>query len=192
MQRICFSRFWLGPLAVGIAVATSACSDDFGLPPATVENRVDTTTLHALDGTSILLPSAYDVVVRSPVRTDLGEAFDFAFNITPQGTAQVLPAGMMGFAPQAGIAPMTAEFDAIVEAPDEGYVRDSAVAIQVGSVFVAQSRSASALCVFLGALPRYGKFRVLALDPVERSVQLEALVDVNCGYRSLLPGLPQR
>jgi hypothetical protein len=39
-------------------------------------------------------------------------------------------------------------------------------------------------------LPRYGKFRVLDLNIEERSVTLELLVDVNCGYRGLEPGFP--
>jgi hypothetical protein len=39
-------------------------------------------------------------------------------------------------------------------------------------------------------LPRYGKFQVLAIDPAQRTVTLEFLIDRNCGYRGLEPGLP--
>jgi len=42
----------------------------------------------------------------------------------------------------------------------------------------------------VGALPRYGKFQVLSLDPVARSVTFQTLVNQNCGYRSLRPGIP--
>jgi hypothetical protein len=40
-------------------------------------------------------------------------------------------------------------------------------------------------------VPRYGKFHVLALDPTERTVTLEHLINLNCGYRSLTPGTPE-
>lgn len=172
------------------SAAVIGCGDDFGLPPAAFENVVDTTTVFALRGTPIAAPSAYDVVNRRRARTELGELFDFAFDITDEGTPQLFPAGFFGFDP-AAIVRMNTTFDAIVTAPDEGFVRDSAVTIEVGTVFVVQSRATSALCSFLGALPRYGKFRVLALDPAERSLQLELLVDANCGYRSLRPGVPE-
>jgi hypothetical protein len=31
---------------------------------------------------------------------------------------------------------------------------------------------------------------VLGVDPATRSIRLETLVDQNCGYRNLEPGLP--
>lgn len=194
MRRICLTRFWLGLAPVLFVAAATACGDGIGLPAATIPNRIDTTTLYALQGTPIATPSAYDIVQRVRVRTDQTSQnvrFDFGFDITPAGEAQILPGGLLGEAP-AGILPMTVPFESIVRAPEqEGYVRDSAVTIQVGSVFVGQSRSSGTLCSFLGSLPRYGKFRVLALDMDERTVTLEALVDVNCGYRGLEPGLPE-
>ena len=60
----------------------------------------------------------------------------------------------------------------------------------MGSVFVIRSRPFIVGCELTGELPRYGKFHVLAVDPVARSLKLETLVNQNCGYRSLEPGLP--
>jgi hypothetical protein len=56
-------------------------------------------------------------------------------------------------------------------------------------VFVARSRVSSLYCVYV-AVPRYGKFLVLSIDPTARSITMQALVDLNCGYRGLEPGLP--
>ena len=36
----------------------------------------------------------------------------------------------------------------------------------------------------------YAKLKVLAYDAVDRRVDFEILVNANCGYRSLQPGVP--
>jgi hypothetical protein len=65
------------------------------------------------------------------------------------------------------------------------------LAIDVGTVFLARSRSVPDGCsAITGALPRYGKFEVLSIDAAERVVTLQTLINVNCGYRQLEPGLP--
>lgn len=171
----------------------SACDDSLGLPNPAFANRVDTITLYALNGTPIRSPSAYDVVTASASRTERGDAFDFAFNIDEDGVAVILPPGAMGgaFPKLAGVLLSSDDFESIQSAPLEEYVPDSAIVIEESSVFVVQSRpERTPDCLFLGALPRYGKFRVITLDPLERSVTLELLVDLNCGYRGLEPGFP--
>ena len=70
------------------------------------------------------------------------------------------------------------------------YEIDSALLVTPGTVFLARSRSSSVLCSFLGSLARYGKFHVLDIDTGNRSVTLELLVDLNCGFRGLEPGIP--
>ena len=37
----------------------------------------------------------------------------------------------------------------------------------------------------------YGKIEILAIDPVARSVTFRYLVNNNCGYLGLEPGLPR-
>ncbi len=190
MVRLSASRACLGILGFAL-LCSVACGDSTGLPPASIANLIDTTTLFALRGTSIPSPSAYDVVFQRERRTDQGEAFDFAFDIDSTGVALILPSTVLGIPTEAGVQIAEQPFDDIVTAPTDGFVRDSAISISVETVFVARSRAASELCsVFIGSLPRYGKFRILALDMNERTVTFEALVNVNCGYRSLEPGLP--
>lgn len=190
--RICFSRFWLGPIAsVVFALAAAACGDSLGVSPAQLENIVDTTTIYALRGTAISARSGYDIVVGNLSRIDQGEPFDFAFDIGDDGTAQILPGAFLKLAPAAGLVIVDQAFDAIETAPLEGYVTDSVVVVSVGTVFVARSRASTNLCNFNTSLPRYGKFRVIGFDPIARSLTMELLIDHNCGYRGLLPGLPK-
>ncbi|MEX1051106.1 MAG: hypothetical protein WEC54_06095, partial [Gemmatimonadales bacterium] len=71
------------------------------------------------------------------------------------------------------------------------FQRDTAVTVVVGTVLIGRSRASNVGCVVVGALPRYGKFRVLAVDIGTRALTLETLINTNCGYRDLEPGLPE-
>ncbi len=190
MKRISFSHFWLSA-SVSLALwGAVACGDSLGLPPASFPNFVDTVTLFALRGTPITTPSAYDILTRTAARTDTGAVFDFAFDFDSTGAAVLFPAGVLGLPPEAGLQLSTETFESIVRAPTDEYVVDSVLTISVGNVFIGRSRNSAVLCVFLGALPRYGKFRVLDVNRQDRTVTLESLVDLNCGFRGLEPGFP--
>lgn len=184
-------RLFPAAATAAAVVTAAACGDPVSLPPATFENVVDTVVLAALTGTPISAPSAYDMVFGSTVRTDRTAAFDVAFDIDATGTARLYPAATLGLASDAGLLRRAEAFAAITSAPLEGYVSDTAIAATPGLVFVGRSRSSNAQCVFGTALPRYGKFHVLAVDLPARTVTLELLVDLNCGYRGLEPGTPE-
>lgn len=179
-----------GPVAAAfVAALVAACSNSTALAPAQLENVVDTTTLSALTGTPISTPSGFDGVSGTPARTDLNAAFDFAVDFDAGGVLQLIPAGALGFAADGGILIVDRAFGDILSAPTDGYVPDSILTAAEGTVFVLRSRATSQLCS-AGNLPRYGKFQVLSLDPVARTVTLEFLIDLNCGYRGLEPGIP--
>jgi hypothetical protein len=176
--------------AFAVTAVVTACNDANGLPDATVTNRVDTVTLYALRGTDVHLPSGYDVPNRTRARTDLS-AFDFAFDIDTAGRSVLYPAGALGLAHQAGIFKATQVFDSVLVAPDGPYTDSLAVPIVPGFVFVVRSRPSYAGCELIGQLPRYAKFSVLSIDPAARSLTLQGLVNLNCGYRGLEPGVPK-
>lgn len=189
MRRI---SFWHLAFALSTtAVVVAGCGDPFG-QTATLENSVDTVTLYALRDTPIRLPSAYNMlqpVGSQAVRTDTTSQFDFAFDIDSTGKALIYPSGALGLSREPGLQLMDRTFDNVRRAPEEGYKADSAITVAQGNVFVARSRVTSLLCVFV-AVPRYGKFHVLAIDTTNRSITLETLVDLNCGFRGLEPGIP--
>jgi len=66
------------------------------------------------------------------------------------------------------------------------------VPVDSGNVFIVRSRP-SVNCAAIGlSLPVYAKLEVLAVDTTARTVQFRVLVDRNCGYHGLQPGLPSK
>ena|SRR5438128_1565112 len=178
----------LGALAALVGLA--ACGSSTGLPPAHIENVVDSVALYALDGTPLTAPSAYDIEFLRTVRTDVTTAYDFIFNIDAADRALLLPTGAVGLGKQSGIRLESAAFDAITDAPTSGYVDSTAVAIDSGSVAVIRSRPTQ--CTFGAIVFLYAKIEVLKIDRVARRLDFRILADLNCGYRQLQPGLPTR
>ena len=188
-MRFLRPRAALLPAATGLAVL-AACGEPFGLPTARVANQLDTVSLFALDGTPLSAPAAYQLEGRLRVRTDRSAAFDFAFNIDSLGRAVLLPTGALGLGEASGIRLMTTPFDSITVAPNGGYEAKQAVGVTTGTVAVVRSRPLT--CSFGATVFLYGKLRVLAIDAGTRRLDFQILVDTNCGYRGLEPGLPHR
>ncbi len=192
MRAISFSRFILTLAAPTPFLAAAACGGGLDLPPALLSNIPDTATIHALQGTDIGLPSGFDVTTGLLARTDRGfEPFDFAYDIDPAGNSVILTLGVLGLRPQSAIQMSNRSFPDITIAPLDDYEDDSTMTVELDDVFIVRSRATSAGCAFfLGSLPRYGKFRVLAIDQNLRQIMLEHVVNLNCGYRGLEPGVP--
>ena len=170
----------------------AACSSGTDLPEPTDANLVDTTTVWALDGTTITDPSGFSIPDRIAVRTDQSAAFDFAFNIDNSGKAVFLPIDLLGLGAVSGVNPglllTPLPFDSIRTAvTGDSYVFDDTVSAVVGSSYYARSR---VVCTTL-SVPMYGKIEVLSVDPDARSITFRYLVDNNCGYLGLEPGLPR-
>ena len=185
MPRISFPSLAFAASALALLTA-AACG---GGQTAYYSNNVDTVTLFALRGTSIRTPSAYSMLDLLGIRTDTTSAFDFAFDIDSTGTPLIYPAGVLGLDKTTGILLTQSAFDDVHSAPTSGYVTDSAVAVGQGDVFVFRSRPTSSSCIYY-SLSRYGKFEVLAIDSAQRSITLQGLVDLNCGFRGLDQGIP--
>jgi hypothetical protein len=169
----------------------AACSDSNSLGDATEVNAVDTVTLGALEGTSISTPSGYRIST-GPVRTDQTVEFEFAYNIRrlDDGSYQrvLLPLAALGLTStnqvEPGLQRREESFDDISHAPSNGYVSDSAVPIQLGERYVVRSRVVCSIGV-----PLYGKLQILGFQ--DSTVTFQVLTDQNCGFKGLLPGLPE-
>jgi len=176
----------------GLVVLAAACTDTNGLPAAGIDNVVDSTSLFALFGTPIATPSAYDVTGRLSghplVRTDQTAAFDFAFNFDSLRRPVLLPTGAVGLGQSSGLQQASVSFDAIKVAPTSGYVFDKGLVVDSGAVVIVRSRPTG--CLFGVTVFTYAKLVVVAIDTTARRIDFRILVDQNCGYRGLEPGIP--
>ena len=178
-------------LILGIAVlaAGAACSDQ-QLAPAQAENHVDTVTMGSLAGAALHYPSAFDITIGQPVRTDQTSAFDFVYTRDAAGRHLFLPLhAIAGLGNATGSNPgfirSTQAFGDIADAPSDTYQTTDTMVVAVGDVFAVRSRVAC----YLG-VPQYGKLHVLAFDDALQTVKFEVLSDTNCGYKNLQPGIP--
>jgi len=169
----------------------AACSDNNGVGAATELNVVDTMTLGALEGTPISTPSGYRIST-GPVRTDQTVDFEFAYDVRRllDGSYQrvLLPRGALGLTStdqvNPGLQRREESFDDITRAQSNGYVSDSAVPIQVGERYLVRSRVICSIGV-----PLYGKLEILSFQ--DSTVTFQVLANQNCGFKDLLPGLPE-
>jgi hypothetical protein len=196
-------------LRAGLATATLAaaamlaCGDPLG-PEARFETYADTLALYALNGAPRGAPTALHIftgaVFGSPaVTTDASFQLDLAVDIDAEGRprlypvraiaspliALLLPAGPH----QVGLLRTTDPFDAITEAPNRGYVRDSAATVAIGEVVLIESLDPAA-CPTLFA-PVYAKMVIDSVRLATRQLFLRITAEPNCGFRSFLPGVPR-
>ena len=179
--------------AAALAGLLVACDDPNELPDATLPNVVDTLTLNAVRGTPPSTPSAFDIITGRPVRLDLTLSFDFIFDFDDALLPVFVPIDLLGLISEdqlpPGFIPSDEAFADIDIAPNDGYSQGDSLRFAVDDVFVMRSRLT---CSSVGGLPLYGKLRILDLDQDARQVTLEVLVNENCGYRGLAPGVPGR
>jgi hypothetical protein len=169
--------------------ALAACGGSDSLPDPTSENFVDTVTVGSLTDTPITTASGFSVSAGA-VRTDLDPGFDFAYDIEgpPEtGRKVILPRAVLGITSngtaEPGVMRREEPFDDIHDAPSNGYVTDSTLTVALGERYVVRSRVVCDLGV-----PIYAKVEIIGFDG--NSLVLKRLKNVNCGYRSLEPGLP--
>jgi hypothetical protein len=176
----------------GLALVAAACGDTTGLPRAVLPNGVDTVSLYALYGTPISAPSAYLLDGRQRLRTDESTGFDFVFNFDSLGRAVLLPTGAVGLVQASGLQRATVPFDSVKVAPTDGYRFAEPLVVDSGTVAIVRSRPTE--CGFGFIVPLYAKLEVLVIDrtATARRLGFRILVDENCGYRGLEPGLPQQ
>ncbi len=180
-------------LAAAAVLLAAACDDPNELPDPTVPNVVDTVTINAVRGTPPNTPSGFDLVDSRPVRVDQTISFDFIFDLTDDLDPVFVPIDLLGLVPGGsvppGFIPQSRPFGDVVVAVQNGYSLGDTLRFAEGEVFMARSRLT---CSAYGGLPLYGKLHILDVDSVARQVTFEHLVDLNCGYRGLEPGLPER
>ncbi len=179
--------------SAALAGAGASCSGDLSLNPAVFENQTDTLQIWAASGTPIYRPSAYIIANKSVVRLDQLSYFDFLYDITPSGEHVLVPLAAVANSGRTngnpGLLPTTTPFDQILVAEQTGYITVDTLPIRAGDIFYARSQVSSSC--YLG-IPYYAKLQVLGFNEEDRSLWIQVLSNINCGYRSLEPGLPKK
>ncbi|HUF30647.1 MAG TPA: hypothetical protein VMM77_08255 [Gemmatimonadaceae bacterium] len=178
-------------LALTLSVAAlAACGDPVSIR-AQFDTVADTVTVFALTGTPIIAPTALSTIRHEALRLDPSRDFDIVFDINATGQAVLYPVQLVGGSPgRTGIQVTTESYDAILEAPLNGYARDSASVLDVGDVALIEAEPP--FCATSLYRTIYSKIIVDEIDLANRSVTVRIRVDPNCGFRSLAEGLPER
>jgi hypothetical protein len=183
MKRLLGIRHGLAGLVLA-AAAVPAC-DSFQPTWFAIDDQV---LLHSLARAEFVgLASAYDFIGQRPVVVEgakLGDPYDFDMAVTEiDGAFHALPAGMFqGFPIRPGIAVDSSgiTFEAMTQAPREGYVTDAALPLRVGWVYAVRTRRDFRGCSM------YGKFEVVSLDPAGIA-EVRAIRNPLCNDRNLVP-----
>ncbi len=150
-------------------------------------------------------PTAINTFVPLAVRTDPTQNYDVVFDVRPDSagtpTAYILPPRAVASFGNAGlIRDTTQTFDAITQAPVNGYNDSTIVPVKAGDVVsvLALSFACSSELV-TGRQVIYSKIVIDSVhytpydpftNPSGSTIYLRIRVDPNCGFISFLSGLP--
>ena len=180
------------PLAALVAVA--ACGDPTRAR-AEAEVRVTSVALYALNGSPANAPVGFAIINGSLQPLDQSFAADVVVDLDSQGRVLLYPirlvaSPIVSSITHVGIQKVGERFDALTRAPSSGYRTDSATVLRVGET--AAIEVTSQLCSFsLMGVSYYGKFSVDSVALASRRIYGKLGINPNCGFRSLVPGLPK-
>ena len=179
-------------VVAALAVLAVACGDTTR-PKATTPNVFLQYSVFSLTGSPAAVPNAVSFAA-GPTRADATFQFDVAFDLDPTGKLLVYPvrslAGTLSgpLGTRIGIQTVPGSFESVREAPETGYDTITVKTITPGTVIAAQLvDQLTGQCYYsLGGQATYAKFVVDSVDK-SRRVFLRSVIDLNCGYRSLVP-----
>ena len=181
--------------AMSAALVLSACGNPTNIR-ANLSTSTDSLTVYALSGTPPSYPSGVSLVGRQVVRVDGFASFDVALDIDANGNAVVYPVNLVvstpGGARPVGLQKVAGSFAAVTTAPATGFAKDSAVVVPAGEVVVIQAphNGSGDLCQFAISPYLYAKIGVDSINLASRTLFIRVGLDPNCGFRSLVAGVP--
>jgi len=180
-------------VACAAVAALSGCGDATGIR-ASFTNLDEFPTVYALNGTPQNAPSALNIRLAQAVPINPGFTFDLAFEFEPAGGVRIYTvrkiASQLIPVQRVGLQISDKTFDEIPRAPTSGYTYDSLVTVGVNKTVVVNVLSSDCAGALLGQ-NIYGMVRIDSLDLVKRAVYLHVRSNPNCGFRSLLTGIPK-
>ncbi|TFG64748.1 MAG: hypothetical protein E4H28_04865 [Gemmatimonadales bacterium] len=141
--------------------------------------------LHDFNTGSLLDPAAFNLFDRSAVRTDQSTGWDFVFAVDPVLGPTLQPREFVVVEESdAGIQPSESEFDALIQAPNDGYTQNEPVPVAVGSVFTVRSRQAPGLN---SRCRVFGKIEIVSIEGVPAMATIRYVINPNCERRNIEP-----
>jgi hypothetical protein len=122
--------------------------------------------------------------------------FDFAVDRATDGRTRLLPSRLIaategtGRVLRTGFQVVNTPFDSLTMAPAGGYERDSATVVGARQTIVVETEPVTCL-----GNPRsfiYAKMVIDSVSPTSGGVYIRAVVDLNCGYRTVQVGVKPR
>lgn len=178
--------------ALALGAALAACDDPFQLT-ASRPNIDESFEVWAITGSPASYPAGILVPQAAAVPLDAAGTFDLAFDIDADGRLMVYPTSAI-VSPLTGarlveFQRITGSFTGTAEAPRTGWTADSVLLVNPGQGFLVKVRTL--FCQFDFRQEVYAKFFVDSVIPAERRIKLGARINPNCGFRSLLSGVPE-
>lgn len=183
----------LSALLALAALATAACGDPTR-PDAELEVKIDTISLYALNGTPPSAPVGFSILDRRLHALDAGFGFDVALDIDAQGRPVLYPvravASSIVGAKSVGLRTVGESFEQLTRAPRGDFRRDTALVVNLGQTAVVEVPTP--VCQFsVMGVNLYAKLVVDSVRLSDRRIFLRIGTNPNCGFRSLVPGIPE-
>jgi len=169
-----------------IALALAACTDPLQGLRTALPDAPSEVTLSDFGSPALGSPSAFDMLGVQAVRVDLSNAWDFLFFITSGGQAEIRPRGnVIEGTSEAGVQLLSQSFDAVMEDPMTGYVKDAPVPVAVGDVLAVVSRRNPAFTTLRCRV--FAKIEIEAIDLAAGTMKLRHFINPNCEDPSFIP-----
>ena len=175
-------------------MVVAACKG-FTAIDASFQNVTASDTVYALNGGPPNSPNSMNFFQGLTERADQGFGFDIAFDIDKNGNAVIIPARVLATAfsnpSSIGLQRSTAPFEAISEAPKDGYRADTAMTVSIGQAVIIEVHDINACLYALKGQSYFSKLVVTEVDTTLKRLAFTVTVNRNCGFRSFAPGLPR-
>jgi hypothetical protein len=182
-------------LVAATALVAAACDNPYK-PNAQIAVSYDTLSVFALNSAPLAAPTALSLAASAPTFVTTAATFDIAFDIDPEGRAVLTPVQLavpaLAGSHRVGIRPASESFEAIGKAPTSGYVDTLVSVVPAGSVVTVANYNPS-LCVgyYYTGYTTYSKLAIDSILPAEHRLRVRLAANNNCGFLSLVPGVPK-
>jgi hypothetical protein len=150
--------------------------------------------VYALNGTPARFPAAILFRANGVVIVDASFLFDLAFDLDTAANVKVYTvraiASQFATTHRVGLTTTTEPFAQITRAPTTGYVYDSSMVLPVGRTLLVDVIDPNCNQFSILGQDIRAKLVIDSVKAAAKTIYVHFLVNQNCGFRSLVEGLP--